>query len=227
MSPDPRFLLGYCERAGAAGFWAEPLNAVSNAGFLLAAGLALGLWLRQANRDGALLALASIVGAIGMGSFLFHTIPNRITVLMDVVPIQAFILGYFGIATRRFLRLPIWSSLLAPVLFFAASAAFVSGAGNRAMGGGAGYLPALAALFGFAILCLRQRDAQGRLIAGWLGAAGAVFAISLTLRTLDLPACRLVPFGLHFLWHLLNASVLGLLLLGLERHGGSTVAREA
>jgi hypothetical protein len=42
--------------------------------------------------------------------------------------------------------------------------------------------------------------------------AGIVFALSLTLRSLDGPACHAVPTGLHVFWHLLNAVVLYLLL---------------
>jgi hypothetical protein len=40
------FVDNYCERTGA-GFWAEPLNAISNASFLVAAALAFRLWRRR------------------------------------------------------------------------------------------------------------------------------------------------------------------------------------
>ena len=41
----------YCERLGP-GFWAEPLNAVSNAAFILAAAYGFVLWRRRARRIG-------------------------------------------------------------------------------------------------------------------------------------------------------------------------------
>lgn len=218
FQPEPRFLFAYCERLGQAGFWAEPLNAITNGAFLLTAVIGLALWLRQNPRDGALIALAGIVAAIGFGSFLFHTIPNRITVMLDVLPIQLFILAYFGLAVRRYLGLPLWAALIAPALFFAASAGFVSLVGSRALGGGVGYVPALLALFVFAVLTALRNEVAARAASRLLAVAGLVFALSLTFRTLDQPACAQVPFGLHFLWHVLNASVLGLLLLALARH---------
>lgn len=218
FQPEPRFLFAYCERLGQAGFWAEPLNAITNGAFLVAAVIGLVLWLRQNPRDWVLIALAIVVAAIGFGSFLFHTIPNRITVMLDVLPIQLFILAYFGLAVRRYLALPLWTALVAPALFFAASVGFVSLVGSRALGGGVGYVPALVALFVFAGLTALRNDAPARAISGVLALAGLVFAVSLTFRTLDQPACAQAPFGLHFLWHLLNASVLGLLLLVLARH---------
>ena len=210
------FLAAYCERSGDPSFWAEPLNAITNAGFLLAA--LLGLRLLRGGRDVPLAFLTGLAFAIGVGSFLFHTIPNRITVMLDVLPIQGFILLYLGLALRRYLTLPLWAALLGPVLFFLGSSAQVSAFGSRALGGGIGYVPALAALFGVALLAWLKSDDASRLAAAYLAGAGVLFAISLTLRTLDRPLCGMVPVGLHFLWHLLNATVLALLLLSLARH---------
>ncbi|MEV7092760.1 hypothetical protein AB0M80_07920 [Amycolatopsis sp. NPDC051045] len=38
--------------------------------------------------------------------------------------------------------------------------------------------------------------------------AGAIFALSLSLRALDRDVCDYVPAGTHFLWHLLNGVAL-------------------
>lgn len=52
-----------------------------------------------------------------------------------------------------------------------------------------------------------RRDRQtGR--GRWFLYAAGVFAVSLTLRTLDEPLCVAFPLGTHFLWHCLNATVL-------------------
>ena len=62
----------YCERVGM-GVFAEPLNALSNASFLLAA---LAAWV-LATRTGALSAgvrvLIALAAATGIGSILWHT----------------------------------------------------------------------------------------------------------------------------------------------------------
>ena len=69
-------LFNYCERALDGAFWAEPLNAVSNAAFWLAAALALALWLRLPRHERAAvdLVLVVLVLAIGTGSFLPATL---------------------------------------------------------------------------------------------------------------------------------------------------------
>src|SRR6056297_614326 len=97
-------LFSYCERAADTAFWAEPLNALSNAAFWIAALAALTIWLRTptTERRAIDLVLIAIVILIGTGSFLFHTYATRWAVLMDVIPITIFMLVYLGVAARRF-----------------------------------------------------------------------------------------------------------------------------
>ena len=79
----------YCERFDA-GFWSEPINAITNLAFLVAA-----IWVWPRTRDLPLArALAAILFSIGIGSFLFHTFATPWAALLDVVPIGAFILLY-------------------------------------------------------------------------------------------------------------------------------------
>ncbi len=59
----------YCERLGP-GFWAEPVNALTNAAFVLAAIL---MW-RRWPEEPLCRALSLVLGVIGVGSFLFHTV---------------------------------------------------------------------------------------------------------------------------------------------------------
>ena len=49
--------------------------------------------------------------------------------------------------------------------------------------------------------------------------AAGLFALSVMLRTLDRSLCGGFPLGTLFLWHLLNAVLLYLLLTGLIRYG--------
>jgi hypothetical protein len=60
--------------------------------------------------------------------------------------------------------------------------------------------------------------------ARYLLGAGSVFFVSMAFRTVDLEICALThlagrALGTHFLWHLLNATTLYLLLLAAVRHG--------
>lgn len=202
---------GYCERLSGA-FWAEPLNAVSNAAFLLAALAAWLLLCQQGRRDWPAESLTMLVAIIGVGSFLFHTMPQRWTLLADVVPIQLFALCYFGLALNRFLRLSPLMAALGALLFLAACFGLASGLApllSAGMRGSAGYAGFLIGLFGVALATRLRGDAvTGTRIA----AAGLVFAASLSFRSLDSVFCGAIPYGLHWGWHLLNGLLLYLLL---------------
>ena len=111
---------GYCERLNA-DFWAEPLNAWTNLAFILAALLAYRLWHRQGTADWPVAALIVVVMLIGIGSFLFHTMPAPWSRRADVFPIRLFAFGYFALAVWRFIGLGFLGTALATALFLAAS----------------------------------------------------------------------------------------------------------
>jgi len=203
---------GYCERIDGS-FWAEPLNAVTNAGFLIAALASFWLWRRQGGRDAITFVLIGLVFAIALGSFLYHTIPNRWTLLADVLPIQLFAFGYFAVALHRFFGLAGWMAAAGTLAFF--GLALGLSAAGRAMlppvlVGSAGYAAFLLGLAGVALAMSRDTASsrQRRLVA----LAGLAFAVSLTMRSIDGALCGVLPLGTHWLWHLLNALVLYLLL---------------
>lgn len=203
---------GYCERLSDA-FWGEPWNAVTNAAFLVAAWAALLLWRRVGGRDWPALLLILLVFAIGIGSFLFHAMPRPWTLAADVVPIQLFAFAYFTLALARFLGLRPMATALGTLAFLAFALSISWGLAPllpQAFRGSAGYAAFLIGLVGMAVVLWRLpgRTQTARL----LGLAGLLFALSLTFRTLDGPLCASLPLGTHWLWHLLNATVLYLLL---------------
>lgn len=214
----------YCERTSAS-FWAEPLNAVSNLAFLLAAAIACRLWfaVRRAARaerrpkDVAGLALAFLVAAVGIGSTLLHTFANRWSALADVLPIAVFIHACLALALFRFGGLPALASLGATAAFFAASL-IVEPLLAPLFGSSSGYVPALLALFGSGGWLRPTNRPCGAAVL----AAGFTFLVSLALRTLDAPLCAAMPLGTHFLWHVLNALTLLILLSAAIRHGART-----
>jgi len=195
----------YCERTDAS-FWSEPVNALSNAAFLIAAALALDLWRRGDRKDWPALALIVIVAAVGVGSFVFHTVATRAAILADVVPIGVFIYGYLLLALRRFLHLRVIVAAPIVVAYAAGAQALSALAPARLLNGSVGYLPALAALIAVAVAAREQGTRRS------LGLAAVVFAISLAFRTADIALCPQFPLGIHFVWHVLNAVVLYVLL---------------
>ncbi|MGX1096031.1 ceramidase domain-containing protein [Amorphus sp. MBR-141] len=191
----------YCERTGPS-FWSEPLNAVSNVVFIVAAVLIVHRWSRQRG-DWPVLALALLTALIGIGSFLFHTLATGWAAIADTAPIAAFIFAYFFLAMRRFLGLPVAWALAATVAYLVASVGTVPFL-QLVFGGSASYIPALFGLVGVGAVLAARGDprAAGLLLAAML------FAVSLASRMADLPVCAAFPIGTHFLWHILNATVL-------------------
>jgi Ceramidase len=195
----------YCERTDAS-FWSEPVNAVSNAAFLIAAAAAFHLWRRGDRADWPALALIAVVAAVGVGSFVFHTVATRAAILADVIPIAVFIYGYLLLALIRFLHFRCVAAAAIVVAFAAGAQALSALAPPRLLNGSVGYLPALIALIAVALAAREERTRRG------LGLAALVFAISLGFRTADMALCPELPLGTHFVWHILNAVVLFMLL---------------
>lgn len=192
----------YCERTGPE-FWAEPINALTNLAFLIAAIAAYALVARQRPQPPIVVALVVLLVAIGLGSFTFHTVATEWAALLDTTPITLFILTYVVAFTHLFAGAPLkWAWIAAPVfLGFSLAVNAVAGLG--------GYLPALLGLAGLAAIMVFYREYR---YARWFAGIGLLFAVSLTLRTVDEPWCSAIPVGTHFLWHVLNATVLYLLI---------------
>jgi len=70
------------------------------------------------------------------------------------------------------------------------------------------------AMFFFSGLTLYRRHP----LRGWFAAATLTFMASLTLRTADVHVCDHHHIGTHYWWHLLNGTVIALLLQALIRH---------
>lgn len=200
----------YCERL-APGFWGEPLNAVSNLAFLVAA-VAVWLLARSAamatGRPAASLhALAGLIGLIFLGSSAFHTTATRWGAALDSGFIAIFLLYYIVLFIRLFWTAPWRRAWLAAPAFLAFTAAVALTLGQLFRGPGM-YLSALLGLFVLAAILYRSRHADR--VPHWrpFALAGAVFAVSLTFRTIDHTVCSGMPTGTHFLWHILNACTL-------------------
>ena len=206
-------VVDYCERHSAA-FWAEPVNAISNLGFLVTAGAALLLWRRKGDPDYPALALIAVTVSVGMGSFIFHTVATSGAALLDVIPIAVFIYSYFLLTLRRFFGLGARVAAAMTLAFVALTFGFETTI--QGFNGSAAYFPALAALSVFWALLRFSRDKavspHRQAAAHGFAMAAGTFFVSLCLRTIDRASCVAFPLGTHFLWHLLNAAVIFLLL---------------
>jgi hypothetical protein len=233
----------YCERGTNPDLFAEPINALSNGAFLLAGlvGLQLALWRPREERTADHILLPVLVLFIGIGSLSFHLYADQGTALADVVPIAVYMLVYLGFALNRLLGVPPGVTVLLVIGFTAIMAlatqvqcsdgaigflwAPAQGA-KPCLNGSVFYLPALAAMIVIGLL-LHER---GHKAAPWILWAAAIFAISVTLRSLDLALCDEVMIdrrkvGTHFAWHVLNALALFLLLRASLEAGPAVFSR--
>jgi len=212
-----RQIFNYCERAGDGAFWAEPANALTNAGFIVAAVLALVMAVRRGRLDGPVIWLICLTFVIGVGSFLFHTFATAWAAIADTAPITIFILSYFAIALRAYGGRG-WGRSLILTLAFLIGMVAVSALLrplNDALNGSQSYIPAILGLLGVGFWLARRGHPAG----GWLLAVAVIFAGSLTLRALDQRYCDSFALGTHWLWHLMNSVVLGTLIAALIRYG--------
>ena len=202
------YLDGYCERL-TPGLWAEPLNAVTNLGFILSALLVWRLARRRGSVSPGPAILILLMFAIGIGSGLFHTFATRTTQWLDVIPIGLFQAGFLWLYVRRIIALNNATSIAIMLLFFASGA--LAGQFPQLLNGSLGYAPALVFVVSLALWhwrhCSQERAA--------LPLAALLFVVSLVFRSVDNALCAHLPMGTHFLWHLCNAGVLYLSMRGL------------
>jgi Ceramidase len=191
----------YCERVGP-GLFAEPLNALSNVAFLIAAWTAWSLARRTQAVSAGIWMLIVLSIVIATGSALFHTFATAWARILDEVPILLFQLCYLWLYMRRIMaqRPELAATSIAGYL----AAAFLGRQFSLLLNGSLVYAPALILMLGLGLYHFLQHRA-GRCL---LLAATGVFLISLAFRSIDEAVCSYVPIGTHFLWHILNGVVL-------------------
>ncbi|MES2684519.1 MAG: ceramidase domain-containing protein [Pseudomonadota bacterium] len=205
----------YCERLGP-GLWAEPFNALSNLGFILA-----GLWLlrraMQRGEPGAVCVLPVLMVLIGLGSGAFHTFATQWAELLDVAFIGLFIYWFVACYARYRWAAPWWLALTCMGLFHGFGMLVTWPFEPGDFNGSVAYFPALAGLLLFGLLSSWKDRLHRARHFYW---AALAFTISLALRTLDQQLCAPWPHGTHWAWHLLNALTLSLATLAISRSPG-------
>ena len=201
---------GYCDRIDAS-FWSEPLNAVTNVVFLMAA-----IWvLRREELNNKARALAFLLGMIGIASFLFHSVATAWAGALDVLFILLFTLLYIFVATEDFLGLSRRSALVVTLGYFPLSVVVelltlpLSFLGSTRI-----YIPILVLITLYSLILYKKFPYLSRGLA--MGAL--LLTISMFARSVDLPLCETIPTGTHFLWHVINAIMLAWMIEVYRRH---------
>ena len=196
----------YCERTGDL-LWSEPLNAITNLSFLIAAWLLWKSYKAVSLKDRPVAIMIALVAIVGIGSSLFHTFANRLTMLADVIPIALFTFFYLWHALRRLVGVSVYCTIGLLLVFVGLAVEMSHLPGEYRFNGSADYFPCLASLIAISIaLFIRKNPA-----AKYLLTAALCFVISLTFRSMDFMVCGTLPIGTHFLWHTINGVMLYLL----------------
>lgn len=203
----------YCERHYA-GLFNEPINAITNIAFFIAAWLLWRAYQENTPKDREALYLIGLVASVGLGSSIFHTFANEIGLLSDVIPIAIFVLYYLFVALQRLLNWQALQAFIGVCVFIGFSVLAENAPADYRFNGSVSYFPCMAAiLFMYWQLLLRKH-----LAAEYMGKAALVFAFSLTCRSIDMAVCDMFPLGTHFFWHLCNGMVLYLLTIAIIYH---------
>lgn len=202
------FLDSYCERLSAIfGSESEPLNSISNIGFIICALLLLTAYYRTTSfswKTFDIFLLSILVGAIGIGSSLWHFYGTAPYLLGDIIPITLFLNLYLFTFLIRIAKVSIKQTFIAWLLFQGVTYVCQTYLPPNLLNGTIMYIPA------FFILCIMVLYVTLTFHAATLAMvkASAIWMASLFFRTIDLNVCSFFPIGTHFIWHLLNAIVL-------------------
>ena len=186
----------YCERVGP-GLLAEPLNAVSNISFLLAAWAAWVLAGRTGTLSAGVRVLIALAASVGIGSILWHTYPTILTLILDIVPILIFLICYIWLYARNVIGMRSLFAVASVAAFLLATFFFLQHA--DVLHGALVYVPGL-----MVALVLGVFHTTQRMVARFtLLVAAGVYLAALFFRTIDNEVCPVLPIGTHFLWHIL------------------------
>ena len=190
----------YCERLGP-GLGAEPINALTNLAFLVAAWATWRLMRRSAGGVSGVWLLPMLMGTVALGSGLFHTFATPWALVLDVLPILLFQLVFLWFYARRIVALGRVGSAVMLSAFLAT--ALLGRRFPAVLNGSLMYAPGVLVMMALGIhhWAAARREPFGLL------AAAMLLLIAVVFRSIDQALCAAWPFGTHFLWHLLTALV--------------------
>ena len=190
----------YCERTHDHLF-AEPLNLLSNAAFLVA-GIAIFLRARRSHSPTYARILSVLVCLIGFGSAAFHAFASLGTLILDVFAIALSTLFVFYMYLGLILKVALIKKVVLFTFLIGLSAGLPVVIPSELTNGSSEYLGILVMLFLFSRWDPSASGQRHMLVAT------GIFGIALLVRSFDLAICHLSPYGIHFIWHLCSAYLL-------------------
>ena len=194
----------------------QALNIVSNIAFVIGAIYAFHIWYQHQSKDYFSLVLISLVALIGIGSFIFHAFPSDVTIWIDLIPIQIFVLSYFAYIGAKYFKASTLIIILSLVLFFFARQYWIAYMPSGALGGGITHIPTLLLLTSCGLLLLsRYKDFSIKLLS-----AAFIYMVALFVRAWDKEISLEFWIGVywHWAWHILTAITASILISAIVNH---------
>jgi hypothetical protein len=199
---------------------AEPVNTITNAFIIIAAIFALrDIRRAKIGMPIDLAILLFLLFATGIGSFFWHGFRTRVALAFDALPGLAFLFVFAGLWMRA-----LWGGLVGLLGAIALIGASILSLylGRLYLGGVPGMPLAIFLVPAYATVALvgiilatttTHRFGRGPARLGAVALAAAIMAAA--CRSIDLLMCSIIPFGTHFIWHILLslAAYLGILML--------------
>ena len=196
MPPMNRYIDMYCERTQY-GFFEEPLNVLSNLGFLIGAFYLCKFIRTKEKQPFSSYFMIIICGVIGIGSMVFHATARMwAAVYFDVMPIAIFAAVLMFLLARHVLRLGIIGTTLMLALLIFENYIFKSFV-NHAPDGYVSLIPCAFFLIFISVYMAFTKNISAHSIS----LATVIAVVAITLRALDTRICDIFPYGTHFLWH--------------------------
>lgn len=192
-------VINYCERAGE-GIFSEPINLFTNIFLVAASFFAFKLLKEQNLLQKKYVALSALIGLIGVGSGLWHSLRSPLTHALDFVPIYTFFILYlyilFNLLTKN--RLVALSSTIMYILAQVLLSAYFP----QLLNGSIRHIFNLGLVVGvlFWLKNKYQKVNYPLLTLFFTYATGVLF------RSIDNVVCQSFPLGTHFVWHLAAAA---------------------
>lgn len=186
----------YCETAlnPLATFPAEPVNTITSFVPAILGLLALVFLIRNQHKNPVAYTLAVLTILTGLGSVAWHSMRTELTLWIDWLPgaiyFMVFVFFWSYYAASRYLSVALGLLLLVLVFFVP----FPVIQQYRLM------IPAALLLIAFGLVFATWY--RRRAAFGWALGMVAAAIVAITLRTLDLYVCDIIPVGTHFFWHI-------------------------
>lgn len=191
----------YCERGISHAFLAEPINAFTNLAYLVAGFLGYQLLKKKKIKDKQLLVLPWMLSIVGLGSFIYHTERNSVTLLFDALPIYIFILYALFLILKQLFQSK-FKSFVVLLIFVTVEIALSIYIPKEFLNGSVFHITSIIFISLISIFAIRK---YGKVVLKPLISIICLYAAAIVFRSVDIAICPFIPIGTHFLWHILVA----------------------